>query len=117
MSSIMWWEKARAGWRPEGHVLEIPHELRDREAIRFTHLLQSRWRSLDLNVIVRAWKEPHAGSLEITGTALLDVEPQQLRSDIAACATQARTEIEAARAAEEPVLTALVEVIRGQRYD
>jgi len=43
MAILMNWHTAVVGWLPDGYILAIKHQLKDREGIRLADLLLERW--------------------------------------------------------------------------
>lgn len=115
------WQTAVIGWRPEGHVLEVRHNMSDRVTMLMHNRVQAWLGDRDPAGTVdskAAKPDVHGrrtmGSLQVVSEMLLTLEPEQLRDEWTALALNARMACEEMMEQEFRLMQPFLEVLRGQ---
>jgi hypothetical protein len=124
MSDLLHWNGARIRWTPSGYKLHMTHGLQKREALIFE---QSARKWLDNRLGAGSlWLEPmvryeekggvraELGQMEITGSALLDLNPGELVTTLEDLAARAEIAAQQAEADDAQRIGDFLSVLHAQ---
>jgi hypothetical protein len=106
--SLVNWHTVRAGWTPEGHVMEVMHEMTDRVMPIFEDMLQE-WLDSQAVMLMAAVVPAY---IRIEGHELLNVDPLELRASVNDAAERANALVDEQIAQEQPRINNFVAQLR-----